>query len=317
MKQLSRLNYITFQITVCLFILATISPAHGIRLTNVKHLFDISHGFSEPSDVSVSREGRIYVVDGVNNKIKIFNLMGEFISAFGHKGAASGQFKYPLGIDTDSSGRVYVADSGNHRVQIFSGRNTFIAQIEIPSKNGKPADPTDVAVDLSRNRCYVVDNDNHRILVYDLTSYKLLGTYGGVGTGKREFRYPFLIALGKEKYLYIVDVINTRVQVLNPEGLYVNDVGAWGVEKGEFFRPKGVAVDRDNRVYVSDSHMGVVQVFESTGEFFSVVGDPNYRAVKKFKTPVGIFIDQSNRLYVVEMFAQKVSVYAIQNTSEQ
>ena len=170
-------------------------------------------------------------------------------------------------------------------------------------------------MDSTRNRCYVVDNDNHHILVYDLATFKLINTYGTIGTEQREFRYPFLMTLGKEQNLYIVDVINTRVQVLNPEGLYVTDIGAWGVEKGEFFRPKGVTVDAQNRVYVSDSHMGVIQVFESTGEFYSAVGDPEYKKVRKFKTPIGIFIDDRNRLYVVEMFAQKVSVYLIQNTS--
>ena len=56
-------------------------------------------------------------------------------------------------------------------------------------------------------------------------------------------------------------------------------------------------------------------MFESTGEFVSAVGDPEYKSVRKFKTPIGIFIDDRNRLYVVEMFAQKVSVYQIQDTS--
>ena len=304
-----------FKITLFVAVAAAASPAHAIRLTNVKHLFDITHSFSEPSDVSVSKDGRIYVVDGVNNKIKIFSLNGEFVSSFGRKGSAEGQFQYPLGIDIDNKGRVYIADSGNSRIQIFNSTGDFISKIDVPSKTGKPADPTDIAVDSTRNRCYVVDNDHHHILVYDLATSKLINTYGTVGTQRREFRYPFLMTLGKEQYLYIVDVINTRVQVLNPEGAYVTDIGGWGVEKGEFYRPKGVAVDAKNRVYVSDSHMGVIQVFESTGEFVSAVGDPEYKRVRKFKTPIGIFIDDRNRLYVVEMFAQKVSVYLIQDTS--
>jgi len=136
-------------------------------------------------------------------------------------------------------------------------------------------------------------------------------TIGGPGENKLRFRYPFLMALDKKQYLYIVDVINTRVQVVNPDGLFVMYIGGWGVDKGHFFRPKGVAVDTQNRVYVSDSYMGVIQVFDTFGQFYGVLGNAHKREVKKFRTPTGMFIDDHNRLYVVEMLAQQVSVYRI------
>ena len=303
-------------LSLFLLSLVSVNPAYGIHLTYVRHLFDVTHNFSEPSDVSVSKDGLIYVVDGVNNKIKVFKPNGKFLFSFGSKGSGRGGFRFPLGIDIDNSGKVYVADSGNSKVQVFSKHGSFIKEFRIPSKNGTPSEPTDVAVDESRNRCYVVDNNNHYILVYDLSSLDLLKIYGRPGTERREFRFPFLITTDRDGDLYTVDVINTRVQVLNPEGLFVFNIGGWGVEKGEFFRPKGVAVDKNKRVYVSDSYMGVIQVFASTGEFYSALGDPAKGKVIKFKTPTGIFIDDKNRLYVVEMFAQKVSVYSIEDDSK-
>nr|MDA3786894.1 NHL repeat-containing protein [Desulfobacula sp.] len=252
----------------------------------------------------------------VNNKIKIFDNNGKFISSFGRKGNGTGEFLFPLGIDIDDKNRIYIADSQNHRVQIFNSKGGFLSQIKIKSKTGKPADPTDVAVDETRNQCYVVDNDNHIIFVYDLSTFNLIKTFGKPGTGKREFRYPFLIALDKDKYLYIVDVINTRVKVLNPEGLFVTDIGGWGVEKGQFFRPKGIAIDKKNRVYVSDSYMGVIQIFQTSGEFFAAIGDTSKSKVKKFKTPMGLFVDEDSRLFVVEMFANKVTVFQMHEKSE-
>ena len=247
----------------------------------------------------------------INNTVKCFNYDGGFHSSFGQEGSDAAQFRLPLGVDITASGKVYIADSGNHRVQIFSPANQFQAQFKLPDSNGRPADPTDVVVDESANRCYVVDNDNHRILVYDPTALKLIDIYGQPGTGNREFRYPFLIAQDKDKDLYIVDVINTRVQVLNRNGLFVTNIGDWGVEKGHFFRPKGVALDKAGRVYVSDSYIGVIQVFDTNGAFLAVVGDLGAKGVKRFKTPVGIFVDHNNRLYVVEMYANRVGVYSI------
>jgi len=301
----------------CVFLLIlSVSNAFGVNLIPVTKLFEITHEFNEPSEVAVSPKGLIYIVDGVNNKIKIFSNKGKFISSFGRKGKGEGEFLYPLGIDIDQKGRIYIADSQNHRVQIFNSKGIFLSQIKIESKTNKPADPTDVAVDETRNQCYVVDNDNHIIFVYDLSTLKHLKTFGKPGSGKREFRYPFLLSLDKANYLYIVDVINTRVQVLNPEGLFVTDIGGWGVEKGQFFRPKGIAIDTKNRVFVSDSYMGVVQVFQSTGEFSAAIGDTSTGLVKKFKTPMGLFIDGKNRLFVVEMFANKISVFQIGEESE-
>jgi DNA-binding beta-propeller fold protein YncE len=297
-------------------LLIYVPPVQGIRLIDAKLLFEISDQLSQPSDVAVSADGRIYVVDGVNSKIRIFNQSGQALASFGTAGSGNGEFRNPLGIDIDRSGRVYIADSGNHRVQIFDPDGNFIAVIAMHSNQKHPSDPTDVAVDESRNRCYVVDNDNHQILVYDLATLKLISTYGGPGSGKRAFRYPFLLALDKARYLYIVDVINTRVQVLNPEGLFVNFIGAWGVKKGQFYRPKGVALDKKDRIYVSDSYMGVIQIFDSTGEFYAAVGESAKGVVKKFKTPMGLFLDHRDRLYVVEMFANKVSVYHLAGISK-
>ena len=294
-------------------VLSVLCPNHalGIRLTGIQHLFDIQNNFQQPSDVSVSKDGLIYVVDGVNNKIQTFDHMGRFLFSFGGKGSSRGNFQFPLGIDVDTHGRVYVADSGNHRVQIFNSTGGFLSEISIPSHNEINADPTDVAVDEMGNRMYVVDNDNHYVLVYDLSSHVLIETLGMPGTEKREFRYPFLMTLDKSNYLYIVDVVNTRVQVLSADGKFVSFIGGWGVEKGEFFRPKGVAVAGRDRVYVSDSYMGVIQTFKLNGEFHSVLGDAAEKKLKKFKTPTGIFVDNNNRLYVVEMFAERVSVFAI------
>jgi tripartite motif-containing protein 71 len=285
--------------------------ALGIEMTAAEHLMTIEHRFKAPSDVAVSPDNRIFVMDGVNHKIKVFDSGGAFLSEFGRQGAGPGEFRQPLGVDIDGSGRVYVADTGNHRVQVLTPEGNFIAEIRLKGTSAHPADPTDLAIDEDRNRGYIVDNDNHRILVYDLATLQLRAEYGRQGSAREEFRYPFKIDLNKNGDLHIVDVINTRVQVLAADGSWVAMIGDWGVERGEFFRPKGVAIDRRGRLYVSDSYIGVIQVFEPNGRFHSVVGDRSTGAIRKFNTPTGLFIDHRNRLYVVEMLAHRVSVYRI------
>ena len=277
-------------------------------------LLTIQYSFSQPSDVVVGTNGRVYVLDGVNNKVKVFNLEGTSLFSFGGMGKGKGKFNFPLGIGIDEDNHIYVADSGNHMVQIFSSDGAYLSQFATDTnrEGNKPSDPTDVVINSSLKRCYVVDNDNHWIFFYDLEKGKPLKTIGTMGMEKMEFRFPFLLDIDQKGNLYIVEVINTRVKVLDPEGNYLTTIGGWGVEKGEFYRPKGVAVDSKNRVFVSDSYLGIIQVFNQNGRFLYILGDEKGNIIK-FVTPTGLFIDKKMRLYVVEMFAERVRVLRLKD----
>jgi len=274
-----------------------------------KTLFTLEGNYRQPSDVVAGTNDRIYVLDGVNNRVQVHASGGDHLFCFGTTGNGNGQFNFPLGIGIDDTNRIYVADSGNHRVQIFSPEGTFLAKLstETDPNQIKPSDPTDVAAYLPLKRCYVVDNDNHRLIIYNLETMQPLKSEGVMGMDKKEFRFPFMLDIDSRGNLYVVEVINTRVKVLDPEGSYSTNIGDWGVEAGQFYRPKGVAIDAGGRVFVSDSYLGVIQVFDGEGRFLFVLGDEK-GDVKKFRTPTGIFIDKQQRLYVVEMLADRVQV---------
>jgi DNA-binding beta-propeller fold protein YncE len=280
-----------------------------LQAAAVEHLFDLPGNFNSPSDVAISPRGTVYVVDGLNHCVKSFDPNGQFLAAIGQQGSSDGQFNFPLGLTLGASGRIYVADSGNHRVQVFDTNGLFLAKMDLPPRNEKPADPTDLVVDESNHAAFIVDNDNHRLLRYDLETLELKQIIGTPGTKRREFHYPFFIAQTRSRDLCVVEVINTRVQVLNPEGLFVNFIGDWGVDKGQFYRPKGIAIDAQDVVYVSDGYLGVVQLFDTTGRFLDLVTDSGGKRAKKFVTPMGLGVDSQRRLYVVEMTLNRVGVY--------
>jgi DNA-binding beta-propeller fold protein YncE len=262
--------------------------------------------FNMPSDAAVGRDGDLYVLDGVNNRVVVFNAAGEFRFQFGSKGSGLGQMFFPLGITTTPDGKVYVADSGNHRFQVFSPEGKPIKAVPLPrSTSGVPPDPTDVKVDTARGQLYVVDNDNHIIHVYNLSNNSFEQVWGGPGQGRRQFRFPFLIDTSSEGYVFVVEPINTRVQVLNSSGKFVCFIGGWGIKAGQLFRPKGVVTFED-RVFVTDSYLGRVQVFNMANDFLGILTDPKGAPVKLI-TPTGITIDaERRRLYVVELKANRV-----------
>jgi DNA-binding beta-propeller fold protein YncE len=285
------------------------SDATGLRI-NVRSTGVIvgpkDEPFSMPSDVAVGPDGSLYVLDGVNHRVVVFNAAGEFRFKFGSRGSGLGQLLFPLGIATAPDGKVYVADSGNHRFQVFSADGNPLKVVPLPSTaSGMPPDPTDVTVDVVRARLYVVDNDNHKLHVYNLSSNSFEQVWGGPGQGRRQFRFPFLIDSSSQGYVLVVEPINTRIQVLNSSGKFVCFIGGWGIKPGQLFRPKGVVTFED-RVFVTDSYLGRVQVFNMAGDFLGMLTDSEGAPIQ-LTTPTGITIDaERRRLYVVELKADRV-----------
>ncbi|MHC4323184.1 MAG: NHL repeat-containing protein [Planctomycetota bacterium] len=262
--------------------------------------------FSMPSDAAVGPDGDLYVLDGVNHRVVVYDAAGKFRFEFGSRGSGLGQLLFPLGITTAPDGKVYVADSGNHRFQVFSADGSPLKVVPLPNiTSGVPPDPTDLTVDAVREQLYVVDNDNHKLHVYNLSNNSFEQVWGGPGQGRRQFRFPFFIDTSGSGYVFVVEPINTRVQVLNSSGKFVCFIGAWGVKPGQLFRPKGIVTFED-RVFVTDSYLGRIQIFNMGGDFLCMLTDSEGAPVQ-LTTPTGITIDaKRRRLYVVELNADRV-----------
>jgi DNA-binding beta-propeller fold protein YncE len=299
-------------VIICLTLIpAALHAAAGLPVIKSVHLFDLKADFNCPSDVTVAPNGTIFVLDGINGAVKAFSSEGSYLFSSGTPGNAPAQLKKPLGLDCAADGRIYIADTGNRRVQIMSPDGRFSDSFPVGSCAGTESpDPVDVVIDEKHNRCYVVDNENHGIAAYSLKTGERESCFGGRGEKPGKFQYPFLAALDRRSFLYVVDVLNTRVQVVNPEGRTMAFVGRWGVDRGRLFRPKGVCIDPDQRIYISDSYLGVIQVFERYKKFLGVIGTDSGETIR-FTTPVGIHVDNNMRLYVVEMKKNRVSVYDI------
>jgi DNA-binding beta-propeller fold protein YncE len=78
---------------------------------------------------------------------------------------------------------------------------------------------------------------------------------------------------------------------------------------GEAFRsPIGIAVDRDDNIYVSDSVLGKIFVFDARGKFRRYIGAIN-ETESFFKRPTGITIDQQRgEIYIADTLRDKIYV---------
>lgn len=264
----------------------------------------------QPSAAVALPDGGYLVLDGVSQRLQEFAADGRHVRSLGEEWG----MRFPLGLSLDARGqRLFVADSGNGRVIVADRAGRVLSTLVLPRDGMTQApDPTDVLLDEARNLLYVVDNDNHRLLIYDPVSFELKHQVGKMAVVDEGFRWPFSLALDRNGTVYLVDVINTVVRSLLPQENWRFGVqyGGWGVTRGKLFRPKGVAVDRHGLVYVSDSYLGVIQVFHPDGRFHSLLGNAQGLAYR-FQTPVRLSFDGRGHLLVVEMLANQVRLFEV------
>ncbi len=258
-----------------------------------------------PTDIAVGKQQRIYVVDSGNHRILVYKADGSYLFSFGSQGNGDAELDSPVGISAARDGRVLVADRGNNRIQIFDSDGKFIKSV-MTTVGKSPVIPVDVAVDKQGKRIIVsASAPYHSILVYD-NNGKLRGVWGKPGNNQGEFRYPATLAVSSENENYIVDVFNSRVQVLDNKGKFLVSVGSWGVTPGHLFRPKGVVIGNKGQILVSDSYLGVVQIYNNDTRFRAVLGVKG--EIAQFDTPAGMAVDEQDRVYIAQMLANKVTV---------
>ena len=288
----------------------SIFPAQGQELPLVNSRLAAEFGaqsndsLSMPTDVAVSAQGRVYIVDSGRHRIMSYDAVANTLGSFGSEGDGEGQLSGPVGIDVDSKGNIYVADKNNNRVQVFKADGSFQRSLPV-EEAGTAAMPVDVAVSINSKTLYVTTNDTHKVLAVTSRG-KPTTAWGGQGEEPGQFNYPATLTVDVSGNVLVVDVINARVQVFTEEGAPTAQFGKYGASPGSFIRPKGVAVDAAGRIFVSDSYLGVVQVLSPTGEFIGVLGVDG-EAVR-FKAPTGLAF-AGGRLYVTDMLAGKVLAY--------
>ena len=75
--------------------------------------------------ISVDDEQNIWIVDGVNHRIKKYDQNGNLLLKFGKQGTATGDFDAPFGI-CNLKGKIYVSDVRNARVEVFDKNGKFL-----------------------------------------------------------------------------------------------------------------------------------------------------------------------------------------------
>jgi DNA-binding beta-propeller fold protein YncE len=199
--------------------------------------------------VAVDSEGNVYVTE--NNRVQKFDSRGKFLAKWGTQGAGDGQFALALAIAIDPQNHVYVVDIGNNIVQKFDSNGKFLLKWGGQgSGEGQFRRPVAVAIDVQGN-VLVADVDTVRIQKFDSNGKFLSQVY--LGAVENAFIGPVALAVGSQGQIYIGEYSHGRVVEFDSSGKLLAAWGNTGTREEQMSEAGGLALDKDDTVYVADA----------------------------------------------------------------
>jgi len=104
--------------------------------------------FFQPTNITVSRDGNLFVTDTGNYRVQEFTPKGKFVRTYGQVGTRLGDFARPKGVAIDRENRLYVVDAAFENVQIFDREGKLLLFFGGRGNNPENTNlPTDVEID--------------------------------------------------------------------------------------------------------------------------------------------------------------------------
>lgn len=107
----------------------------------------------------------------------------------------------------------------------------------------------------------------------------------------------------------MVDTLHFRVARFSREGQHLSSFGEAGDGEGAFGRPKGIAVDSEGQLYVTDAQHDVVLLFSPSGSFLLAVGGSG-AGPGGLSLPAGV-ATRDGYLYVANSYGRRVEIFVL------
>jgi sugar lactone lactonase YvrE len=214
--------------------------------------------------IEPSPDGSIYVVHRcvVNScagrsepPVLKFDASGKLLASWG-----SGMFIFPHGATVDSDGNLWVTDARGengkgHQVFKFDPHGNVLMTLGKAGVSGSGPglfdQPTDVVV-APNGDIFVTDSHrggkNNRVVKFTKDG-RFLTEWGRKGSGRGELSEPHTIAMDSRGRLFVGDRENNRIEIFDQDGRFLDE---WR----QFGRPSGIAIAKDDTIYVADSESG-------------------------------------------------------------
>jgi DNA-binding beta-propeller fold protein YncE len=242
---------------------------------------------SRPHGITIGPNDTVYIVDELDQTIKLFDLAGESRGVIGISGSAA-----DTGVDWDLPNDKAIQES--------------------ITRPGPPFNrPTKVAV-APNGELYVSDGYGNCRVHRFTAKGELIGSWGEPGVGPGQFRLVHSVCVAPDGRVFVADREAERIQIFTADGRFITQ---WT----DVQRPSGIATDADGNVFVAELSWsrgdyswargaiqvdlpGRVSVFDATGNLLTRFGQGEEICCPGvLSAPHGIAIDSRGDLYVTEV----------------
>jgi NHL repeat-containing protein len=185
-----------------------------------------------------------------------FDPSGRLLASWG-----SGAYIFPHGLHVDEQGNVWVTDAQGkdgkgHQLFKYDGNGKLLMTIGVAGAQGaggsdseKLFQPTDVVTaangEIFISEGHVIGGPINRLSKWTKDG-RFIKAFGKSGHGPGEFDVPHALALDSRGRLFVADRNNNRIQIFTQDGAFLDE---WT----QFGRPSGIAITKDDTIYVADS----------------------------------------------------------------
>lgn len=307
-----------------LMVLAAAAQAKAVSLKFEQIIGDTSGPgkLNLPQGIDVQEgSGNVYISDSENDRVAVFNSAGKFLFDFGKD-----QINESADLAfNDKTGQLFVGDVKNNQIDVFEPNGTYVrsfGKFTIDSPRFFKG-PGGVSFSPDFKTFYVNDYAADRILAFDPQTGEQTKIIGESGNGLRQLLGPSGLSISeKTGNLYVSEQLNSRGQVLTPEGESVLTFGnpkprplipfapvPEDIKPGDLSGPVAIEVDEFDNIYVGDTQNNRIEVFDSEGNFVTLV-DKVPAEPSTFEWTVSAHYEDG-KLYSGDFFHNRVVVHNV------
>ncbi|XGC82229.1 6-bladed beta-propeller [Bdellovibrio bacteriovorus] len=254
--------------------------------------------FDAPERIIEDPSGRILVIERYQDKIKVFDSTGNYLTSIGSIGANT--LDDPTDIAIDKNGLMYVCDSANHRILVANADGSYNRTIGSGGTGaGQLQFPTGVDVDENLN-VYVADRGNKRVQIFKADN--TIVSIGTAGTNPGQLNWPYRVRVNSLGDIFVSE--RTRYEIIKYSangtlvGYYTGNPASPFNELYDF------EMDENDNIYATSTLGGVIQVIDKNGNYIKTLDKSSLLGGL-----LGVFIDADDNIYTTQGYMPNSNQY--------
>jgi DNA-binding beta-propeller fold protein YncE len=266
---------------------------------------------SAPQKIVLDGSSNIYVADSGNARVQVFDVQGNLKEILGSRGTKSGEFIHPKYLFLDKN-NLFVLDDYEARITQFDLQNKQVVKTfgENAIKEGKLVFPIS---SVSTSDGDIIALDGYLGMLHRFSQDGVpISKFGAVEditmrfSSSGIFNFSGRLAIDPDDNIYVTVPNQGTIMKFDKYGNFVD------IFNGSFFGmayPFGIFVSKDDKIYVTDSALSKVYVFDKDFNnlilSFGGIGDEG----GLLNSPWGITADEDGNIYVADSGNIKVKIF--------